>query len=54
MILGLGTMILYATTLVVLLVIGGVKTNPGPGVKTEKITRLMQWVRQNTEIRDSV
>ena len=36
-ILCLGTMFLCATTLVVLLVIGGVEENPGPGVEAEKI-----------------
>jgi hypothetical protein len=36
-ILCLVTMILSATTLAVLLVIGGVERNPGPGVETEKI-----------------
>jgi len=36
-ILCLGTMILSATTLAVLLVIGGVETNPEPGVETQKI-----------------
>jgi hypothetical protein len=34
-------MILSATTLAVLLLIGGVETNPGPGVETEKIMRLL-------------
>ena len=33
----LGTVILCATTLAVLLVIGGVEKNPGPGVEAEKI-----------------
>jgi hypothetical protein len=37
-ILFLGTMILCATTLAVLLVIGGVEENPGPVVEAEKIT----------------
>jgi len=36
-ILRLGTMILSATALAVLLVIGGVEINPRPGVETEKI-----------------
>jgi hypothetical protein len=40
-ILCLGTMILCALTLAVLLVIGGVETNPGPGMKTEKIMRVL-------------
>jgi hypothetical protein len=31
-------MILCATTLAVLLVIGGVKKNPGPGMEAEKIS----------------
>jgi hypothetical protein len=38
-ILCLGTVILCATTLAVLLVIGGVEENPGPGVEAEKIMR---------------
>ena len=40
-ILCLGTMILCATTLVVLLVIGGVEENPGPGVESGKIMRAL-------------
>jgi hypothetical protein len=32
----LGTLILSATTLAALLIIGGVEINPGPGVETEK------------------
>jgi len=40
-ILRLGTMILSATTLAVLLVIGGVETNPGPGVESEKIMHVL-------------
>jgi hypothetical protein len=40
-ILCLETMVLSATTLAVLLVIGGVQTNPGPGVETEKIMRVL-------------
>jgi len=34
-------MILCATTLAVLLVIGGVEENPGPGVEAEKIMRVL-------------
>ena len=34
-------MILSAATLAVLMVIGGVETNPGPGVETEKIMRVL-------------
>jgi hypothetical protein len=37
----LGTMILSTTTLAALLVIGGVEINPGPGVETEKIMRVL-------------
>jgi len=40
-ILCLGTTILCATTLAVLLVIGGVEENPGPGVESEKIMRVL-------------
>jgi hypothetical protein len=40
-ILCLGSMILSATTLAVLLIIGGVETNSGPGVETEKIMRVL-------------
>jgi len=40
-ILCLGTMILCATTVAVLLVIGGVEENPGPGVESEKIMRVL-------------
>jgi hypothetical protein len=40
-ILCLGTMILCATTLAVLLVIGGVDENLGPGVEAEKIMRVL-------------
>ena len=36
-----GTMILCATTLAVLLVIGGVEKNPGPGVEAEKIMQVL-------------
>ena len=41
MILGLRTMVMCATTLAVLLLIGGVETNPGPAVETEKIMRVL-------------
>jgi hypothetical protein len=37
----LGTMILCATTLAVLLVIGGVEKNPGPGLEAEKILQVL-------------
>ena len=37
----LGTMILSATTLAVLLIIGGVEKNPEPGVETEKIMQVL-------------
>ena len=37
----LGTTILCATTLAMLLVIGGVEENPGPGVEAEKIMRML-------------
>jgi len=37
----LGTIILCATTLAVLLVIGGVEKNPGPGVQVEKIMQVL-------------
>jgi hypothetical protein len=37
----LGTMILCATTLAVLLVIDGLEKSPGPGVKTEKILQIL-------------
>jgi hypothetical protein len=37
----LGTMILCPTTLAVLLVIGGVEKNPGPGVDAEKILHVL-------------
>jgi hypothetical protein len=37
----LGTMILCAKTLAVLLVIGGVEKNPGPGVEAEKIMQVL-------------
>jgi hypothetical protein len=40
-ILCLGTMTLCATTLVVILVIGGVEENPGPVVAVEKIMRVL-------------
>jgi rRNA maturation endonuclease Nob1 len=40
-ILCLGTMILCATNLAVLLVIGGVEKNPGPGVEAEEIMRVL-------------
>jgi hypothetical protein len=40
-ILCLGNMILCATTLAVLLVIGGVEENPGPVVEAEKIKRVL-------------
>jgi hypothetical protein len=35
-------MILFATTLAVLLVIGGVEKNPGPGVEAEKIIQVVR------------
>jgi hypothetical protein len=38
---GIGMLILSVATLVVLLVIGGVETNPGPGVESEKIMRVL-------------
>ena len=41
----LGTMILNAATLVMLLVIGGVETNPGPVGETEDHAGVMQWLR---------
>ena len=41
MIFYLGTMILCAKTLAVLLVIGGVEKNPGPGVEAEKIMQVL-------------
>ena len=37
----LGTMILCATTLALLLIIGGAKKNPGPGVEAEKIMQVV-------------
>jgi len=37
----LETMILCAATLAVLLVIGGVEKNPGPGVEAEKIKQVL-------------
>ena len=37
----LGTMILCATTLAVLLVIDGLEKSPGPGVKAEKILQII-------------
>jgi len=37
----LGTTILCATTLAVLLVIGGVEEDPGPDVESEKIMRVL-------------
>ena len=37
----IGTIILSAATLAVRLVIGGVETNPGPGVGAEKIMRVL-------------
>jgi hypothetical protein len=37
----LGTMILCATTLAVVLVIGGVEKNSGPGVEAEKILQFL-------------
>ena len=37
----LGTMILCVMTLAVLLVIGGVEKNPGPGVEAEKILQVL-------------
>jgi hypothetical protein len=37
----IGTMILCATTLAVLLVIGGVEKNPGRGVEAEKILQVL-------------
>ena len=37
----LGTVILCATTLAVLLVIGGVEKNPGPGVDAENIMQVV-------------
>ena len=37
----LGTVILYATTLAVVLVFGGVEKNPGPGVKVEQILQVL-------------
>jgi hypothetical protein len=40
-ILCLGTMILCATTLAVLLVIDGMEENPSPGVEAEKIVRVL-------------
>ena len=40
-ILCLGTMILSATTLAVLLVTGGVEKNPGPGMEAEKIIQVL-------------
>jgi hypothetical protein len=41
----LGTLILSATTLATLLIIGGVEINLRPGVETEKDVCVMQWVR---------
>ena len=38
---GIGMIILSAATLSVLLVIGRVETNPGPGVESEKIMRVL-------------
>ena len=40
-ILCVGTMFICATTIAVLLVIGGVEKNPGPGVEDEKIMRVL-------------
>ena len=37
----LGTTILCATTLAVLLIIGGVEENPGRGVEAQKIVRVL-------------
>ena len=37
----LGTMILCATTLAVLLVVGGVEKSPGPGVEAEKFVQVV-------------
>jgi len=37
----LGTMMLCATTLTVLLVTGGVEKNPGPGAEAEKILQVL-------------
>ena len=38
---GLWTMILCATALAVLVIIGGVEKYPGPGVKVEKIWQIL-------------
>jgi hypothetical protein len=51
----LGTMILCATTLAVLLVIGGVEKNPRPGLEAEKIVQVfVSCVRRKSKIGNSV
>jgi hypothetical protein len=51
---GLRSMILCATNLAVLLVSGGVETNPGQAVESEKIMRVLCSECDTLEIRNSV